>query len=324
MKIAGAAARLKPGPHAGFALLLLLGAPSSAWACSNDYGRNQRIEFSFAQAQIAIHNDLPVGSVIAGGNGPQRTLWVLRNCAGRQLTRTPAHNVSAGVAYTYKIPGINGIGFRVYGPYGPPAKPVPRTTNLQANYTISGAVQWRMELVKTGAFDSTSITIPSGKYASMDLSGFGNIAGFFLPRNITISSAAKPCTVSSSGNLQIDLGRVGVSSLQANGASGDWKNGQAKIVVTSCPAGTRWLTVRFSGEADARDGSLFKNVGGSAGNVAIRFGHQGVRAVSPGASSSVAVQGGRAEMPLSAQLVSTGGATAGSVLGRVTATMTYQ
>lgn len=302
---------------------------SLAWfcparACGNDYGRNQRVEFNFAQATVNVDNGLAMGTVIAGGNTPLKTLWRLRNCKGRQLSRTLTHATAAGYPHTYRIPGIHGIGFRVYGAYRPTTQPLPASTRIQFAVTSSGEVIWRMELIKIGALNSTSVTIPAGKYASMDLSGFGNIAQFFLPRGITIVAAAKPCAVSSAGNLAIDLGRIGASQLQAGGATGDWKNGQAKLVVTSCPPGTQTLTVRFSGEADARDGTLFKNAGGTARNVAIRFGHAGVRAVSPGGTSSVAIQNGRAEMPLTAQFVSTGAATAGTVWGRVTATMTYQ
>lgn len=305
-------------------LMLVLAWLPAAWACTNDYGRNQRADFNFGQASIHIDNDLAAGAVIAGGNTPRTTFWTLKNCVGRQLSRTLTHTTSADYPNIYRIPGVNGIGFRVYGAYGPTSHLLPRSNSIQFVATSSGDVIWRMELIKIGAFNSTSVTIPGGQYASMDLSGYGNIARFFLPRSITIVSAAKSCVVSSAGNLAIDLGRIGAAGLQTSGATGDWKDGQAKIVVTSCPSGKRTLTVRFSGEADARDGTLFKNAGGTAGNVAIRFGHAGVRAVSPGGTSSVAIQNGRAEMPLTAQFVSTGGTTAGTVWGRVTATMTYQ
>lgn len=304
--------------------MVLLGGAPPASACANAQGRNQRVEFNFPQAKIAIGNDLATGAVIAGGNTPPKTLWTLRNCVGRRLSRTLTHNAYAGYPDTYRIPGIDGIGFRVYGPYGSPPRPLPRSNQIQFNGTASGSVSWRMELVKTGAFRSASVTIPSGKYASMDLSGYGNIASFFLPRGLTVVSSAKPCRVSSSGHLAIDLGRIGASRLQAGGAAGEWKNGQAKIVVTACPAGTQKLLVRFSGEPDARDRSLFKNAGGTARNVAIRFGHQGVQAIAPGGTASVAIRDGRAEMPLTAQFVSTGEATAGSVRGTVTATLAYE
>lgn len=144
---------------------------------------------------------------------------------------------------------------------------------------------------------------------------------------VTGTVYAEPCTVASgSASISIDLGRVPTKNLQTAGSSTDW-SAVKKIVLTSCPAGTKSAIAAFSGTADPNQTDTFKNTG-TAQNVSVWLASDSGGAyttIKAGDTRTATIANSGAEFAIKARLYSkSGGVTPGSVSSTISVTLSYQ
>lgn len=142
---------------------------------------------------------------------------------------------------------------------------------------------------------------------------------------VTGNIVASPC-VFNGGNAQqdINLGNIQATNMVTPGSSSDPV--AFNLQFTQCPAGTRSVTVSFTGNPDPVAGVEYYMNNGSATNVAVAMREAGTGMLKgTGASMTQNIAADRtASMPMLASVISrSGGATPGSISAVVVMTMQY-
>ncbi|WP_370883836.1 fimbrial protein [Enterobacter cloacae complex sp. 2015409] len=169
-----------------------------------------------------------------------------------------------------------------------------------------------MNIMRTAAFIAAVISGNVIAADSVNVSVAGNII-------------ASPC-VFNGGNtsLDINLGNIQASNMATPGSTSDPVF--FSLPFTQCPAGTRSVTVSFTGNPDPVSGASYYMNSGSATNVAIAMSEAATGALKgTGTSITQTIASDRtATMVMQASVKSvTGGATPGSISAVVVMTMQY-
>lgn len=169
-----------------------------------------------------------------------------------------------------------------------------------------------MNILRTAALAATLISSNIFAADSVNVSVTGNIV-------------ASPCIFNGgNNNLDINLGNIQASNMATPGSSSDPV--AFNLLFTQCPAGTRSVTVSFTGNPDPVAGADYYMNSGSATNVAIAMSEAATGAMKgTGTSITQAISADRtATMAMLASVrSSTGGATPGSISAVVVMTMQY-
>lgn len=142
---------------------------------------------------------------------------------------------------------------------------------------------------------------------------------------VTGNIVASPCIFNGgSENKDINLGNIQATNMATPGSSSDPV--AFNLLFTQCPAGTRSVTVTFTGNPDPVAGADYYRNSGSASNVAIAM-RETATGTLKGTGSSITqnIAADRtATMAMQAAVKSvTGGATPGSINAVVVMTMQY-
>ncbi|HII4349344.1 TPA: fimbrial protein [Enterobacter cloacae] len=169
-----------------------------------------------------------------------------------------------------------------------------------------------MNIMRTAAFIAAVISGNVIAADSVNVSVTGNIV-------------ASPC-VFNGGNtsLDINLGNIQASNMATPGSTSDPV--PFSLLFTQCPAGTRSVTVSFTGNPDSVAGTSYYKNSGSATNVAIAMSEAATGALKgTGTTITQTIAADRtATMAMQALVKSvTGGATPGSISAVVVMTMQY-
>lgn len=169
-----------------------------------------------------------------------------------------------------------------------------------------------MNIMRTAAFIAAVISGNVIAADSVNVSVTGNIV-------------ASPC-VFNGGNtsLDVNLGNIQASNMATPGSTSDPV--PFSLLFTQCPAGTRSVTVSFTGNPDPIAGADYYMNSGSATNVAIAM-REAATGTLKGTGTGITqiIQADRtATMAMQASVKSiTGGATPGSISAVVVMTMQY-
>lgn len=169
-----------------------------------------------------------------------------------------------------------------------------------------------MNIMRTAAFIAAIISGNVIAADSVNVSVSGNIV-------------ASPC-VFNGGNtsLDVNLGNIQASNMATPGSTSDPV--PFSLLFTQCPAGTRSVTVSFTGNPDPIAGADYYMNSGSATNVAIAM-REAATGTLKGTGTRITqiIQADRAAtMAMQASVKSiTGGATPGSISAVVVMTMQY-
>ncbi|WP_431614880.1 fimbrial protein [Enterobacter cloacae] len=149
------------------------------------------------------------------------------------------------------------------------------------------------------------------------------IAADSVNLGVTGNIIASPCVFNGgSANLDINLGNIQATNMATPGSTSDPV--PFNLQFTQCPAGTRSVTVSFTGTPDPAAGTDYYMNSGSATNVAIAM-REAVTGTLKGTGSSITqniAPDRTATMAMQASVKSvTGGATPGSVSAVVVMTM---
>ncbi|MCK7356328.1 type 1 fimbrial protein [Enterobacter roggenkampii] len=169
-----------------------------------------------------------------------------------------------------------------------------------------------MNIMRTAAFIAAVIS--------------GNvIAADSVNVNVTGNIVASPCIFNGGNNtLDINLGSIQASNMATPGSTSDPV--PFSLPFTRCPAGTRSVTVSFTGNPDPIAGADYYMNSGSATNVAIAMSEAATGALKgTGTSITQTIAADRTvTMAMQAVVKSvTGGATPGSISAVVVMTMQY-
>lgn len=169
-----------------------------------------------------------------------------------------------------------------------------------------------MNIMRTAAFIAAVIS--------------GNvIAADSVNVNVTGNIVASPCIFNGGNNtLDINLGNLQASNMATPGSTSDPV--PFSLPFTRCPAGTRSVTVSFTGNPDPIAGADYYMNSGSATNVAIAMSEAATGALKgTGTSITQTIAADRTvTMAMQAVVKSvTGGATPGSISAVVVMTMQY-
>lgn len=169
-----------------------------------------------------------------------------------------------------------------------------------------------MNIMRTAAFIAAVISGNVIAADSVNVSVTGNIV-------------ASPC-VFNGGNtsLDVNLGNIQASNMATPGSTSDPV--PFSLLFTQCPAGTRSVTVTFTGNPDPIAGVDYYMNSGSATNVAIAMSEAATGTLKgTGTRITQIIQADRtATMAMQASVKSiTGGATPGSISAVVVMTMQY-
>ena len=169
-----------------------------------------------------------------------------------------------------------------------------------------------MNIMRTAAFIAAVIS--------------GNvIAADSVNVNVTGNIVASPCIFNGGNNtLDINLGNIQASNMATPGSTSDPV--PFSLPFTRCPAGTRSVTVSFTGNPDPIAGADYYMNSGSATNVAIAMSEVATGALKgTGTSITQTIAADRTvTMAMQAVVKSvTGGATPGSISAVVVMTMKY-
>ena len=142
---------------------------------------------------------------------------------------------------------------------------------------------------------------------------------------VTGNIIASPCIFNGgSGNLDINLGNIQATNMATPGSLSDPV--PFNLLFTQCPAGTRSVTVAFTGNPDPIAGADYYMNSGSATNVAVAM-REAATGTLKGTGSSITqnIAADRtATMAMQAAVKSvSGGATPGSISAVVVMTMQY-
>lgn len=143
--------------------------------------------------------------------------------------------------------------------------------------------------------------------------------------SVTGRVIASPCIFNGgNANLDINLGNIQATNMVTPGSSSDPVT--FNLQFTQCPAGTRSVTVSFTGNPDPVAGADYYMNSGSATNVAVAMRESGTGTLKgTGSSMTQNIAADRtASMPMRASVISqAGGATPGSISAVVVMTMQY-
>lgn len=141
---------------------------------------------------------------------------------------------------------------------------------------------------------------------------------------VTANIVASPCTVSTS-NLNIDLGDIQASALEAAGSTTPWSPVNS-ILLTDCPISTRSVIARFQGTPAANgDSDGYKNEGTDA-NVSVQLADNAAtpKILSTGKTESLNVVNKAAQVDVKARLYSSGMAAPGAVKSTINVEFEYK
>ncbi|WP_409050234.1 fimbrial protein [Enterobacter sp. RHBSTW-00175] len=142
---------------------------------------------------------------------------------------------------------------------------------------------------------------------------------------VTGNIVASPCIFNGgNANLDVHLGNIQATNMVTPGSSSDPVD--FNLLFTQCPAGTRSVTVSFTGNPDPAAGADYYRNSGSATHVAIAM-REAATGTLKGTGSSITqnIAADRtATIAMQASVTSvTGGATPGSISAVVVMTMQY-
>ena len=142
---------------------------------------------------------------------------------------------------------------------------------------------------------------------------------------VTGNIIASPCVFNGgSANLDINLGNIQATNMATPGSTSDPV--PFNLQFTQCPAGTRSVTVSFTGTPDPAAGADYYMNSGSATGVAVAMSDAATGSLKgTGSSITKAIAAdSTATMPMQAWVKSaSGGATPGSISAVVVMTMQY-
>lgn len=142
---------------------------------------------------------------------------------------------------------------------------------------------------------------------------------------VTGNIVASPCIFNGgSTSMDINLGNIQATNMATPGSSSDPV--PFNLLFTQCPAGTRSVTVSFTGSPDPLAGADYYMNSGSATNVAVAMREAGTGTLKgTGSSITQTIAADRtATMAMQASVKSvSGGATPGSISAVVVMTMQY-
>lgn len=170
-----------------------------------------------------------------------------------------------------------------------------------------------MNIMRTAAFIAAAVI--SGNVIAADS----------VNVSVTGNIVASPC-VFNGGNtsLDINLGNIQAPNMATPGSTSEPV--PFSLLFTQCPAGTRSVTVSFTGNPDSVAGTSYYKNSGSATNVAIAMSEAATGALKgTGTTITQTIAADRtATMAMQALVKSvTGGATPGSISAVVVMTMQY-
>lgn len=142
--------------------------------------------------------------------------------------------------------------------------------------------------------------------------------------NISGRVVASPCVVNGgNANLAVPLGDIQASDLNAVGSSSQPVD--FTLDLTGCPFGTSSVVTSFSGTSDPGAGANYYKNTGTAGSVAVALIQTSTGNLKgSGSTITQSIASGTASIALKAKAYSSaGGATPGTILATVVATMTY-
>lgn len=132
--------------------------------------------------------------------------------------------------------------------------------------------------------------------------------------NVTANIVASPCTISTS-ELNIDLGDIQATKLEAPGSTSDWSP-VSKILLTNCPASTTSVIAHFGGGGAATNGDVngYQNLGMDK-SISVELADDSPTPyyLSQGKELTTNVVNHSAEFDVKARLYSSGNSTPGQV-----------
>lgn len=141
---------------------------------------------------------------------------------------------------------------------------------------------------------------------------------------VTANIVASPCTVSTE-TLNIDLGDIQASALEAAGSTTPWSPVNS-ILLTNCPVGTNSVIARFQGTpATNGDSDGYKNEG-AAPTISVQLADNAAtpKMLSTGKTESLNVVNKAAQVDVKARLYSSGVAAPGAVKATINVEFEYK
>lgn len=138
-----------------------------------------------------------------------------------------------------------------------------------------------------------------------------------------------PCTIAPSDiNKEVQLGSISAANLGAAGKTGPLNAFELKLQDCQLDSGTPGtpyskVKIAFNGQPDATKSTLWANTG-SADNIAVAFFNNDGKAIKPGDVLEQKLKEAETTIILSAQVESTGAATAGSINSVANYVLSYE
>ncbi|CAI0798856.1 putative fimbrial protein SthD [Serratia quinivorans] len=141
--------------------------------------------------------------------------------------------------------------------------------------------------------------------------------------NITSNVIAAPCVIDGAGSLDIKLDDIVVSKLQKSGDTGPFKSFDLKL--KDCPAATTKVTASYTGTASPLSANSFINTG-TASQLVLYLQDSASKEIAPNTTRQVDVNSTSKTAVFSqkVQIYAKGLATAGTVIGNIVVSFTYQ
>ncbi|WP_329906822.1 fimbrial protein [Serratia quinivorans] len=141
--------------------------------------------------------------------------------------------------------------------------------------------------------------------------------------NITGNVIAAPCVIDGAGSLDIKLDDIVVSKLQKAGDTSPFKSFDLKL--KDCPAATTKVTATYTGTAATLSPNSFIN-SGTATQLVLYVVDNDSKGISPNTTRQATVNSTSKTAVFSqkVQIYSKGSATAGTVIGNIVVSFTYQ
>ncbi|MCS4266099.1 fimbrial protein [Serratia sp. BIGb0163] len=141
--------------------------------------------------------------------------------------------------------------------------------------------------------------------------------------NITGNVIAAPCVIDGASSLDIKLDDIVVSKLQKSGDTSPFKSFDLKL--KDCPTATTKVTASYTGTVSPHYSDSFINTG-TAGQLALYVQDGASKTITPNTTRQVDVNSTSKTAVFSqkVQIYSKGSATAGTVIGNIVVSFTYQ
>ncbi|CAI1672994.1 putative fimbrial protein SthD [Serratia quinivorans] len=141
--------------------------------------------------------------------------------------------------------------------------------------------------------------------------------------NITGNVIAAPCVIDGAGSLDIKLDDIVVSKLQKSGDTSPFKSFDLKL--KDCPAATTKVTASYAGTVSPLSANSFINTG-TATQLVLYLQDSASKEIPPNTTRQVDVNTTTKAAVFSqkVQIYSKGSATAGTVIGNIVVSFTYQ